>query len=240
MSQFFITAEQFSNILKFVEIRKNKAAPNNFDFWAIDFNDELSAFSGKLLLHQTEFVNDCIRFLLSHYSESVHPTQKVVVVGHSMGGMVARALFFAENYVPHSVEVILTLSTPHWPVLLGDAHMESFYAHVNDKWRVHGGKLVSEKLENVSVVSLAGSFRDTLIDASLTDLSHLPFSHALSLTTSEIPSVWLQTDHQCILWCNQLMKVLSTLLLSIISPKTRQATLPLSQRVSSFRSILFE
>ena len=37
------------------------------DVFAIDFQEELSAFSTQLLAKQTEFTNDCIRHILHLY-----------------------------------------------------------------------------------------------------------------------------------------------------------------------------
>jgi hypothetical protein len=40
---------------------------NEFDFFSADFREELSALSGDLLFQQTEYINDCIKFILSLY-----------------------------------------------------------------------------------------------------------------------------------------------------------------------------
>lgn len=80
-------------------------ALNTFDFWTLHFNEELSAFSGDLLEDQAEYLNDCIRYVLSLYAENhalyrsgvsasefppmgVQPSN-VILVGHSMGGVVS-------------------------------------------------------------------------------------------------------------------------------------------------------
>jgi len=36
-------------------------------FFSIDFGEELSVLSGRTLYDQTEYVNDCIRYILSLY-----------------------------------------------------------------------------------------------------------------------------------------------------------------------------
>lgn len=41
------------------------------------------------------------------------PPTSVVLVGHSMGGFVARALFVHPAFQPGTVDTIITLNTPH-------------------------------------------------------------------------------------------------------------------------------
>ena len=41
------------------------------------------------------------------------PPRSVVLVGHSMGGVVARALFTLPRFSPALVSLILTLASPH-------------------------------------------------------------------------------------------------------------------------------
>jgi pimeloyl-ACP methyl ester carboxylesterase len=42
-----------------------------------------------------------------------HQPSSVVIVGHSMGGFVARALFLHPSFRPGTVDTVLTLNTPH-------------------------------------------------------------------------------------------------------------------------------
>jgi hypothetical protein len=47
------------------------------------------------------------------------------------------------------------------------------------------------------VLSIAGSFRDSLVRSDLASLETLvPVSHGLSLLTTSIPGVRLEADHQ--------------------------------------------
>jgi hypothetical protein len=41
---------------------------NEFDFFTADFDEELTALNGDLLFNQIDFVNDCIKHILSLYS----------------------------------------------------------------------------------------------------------------------------------------------------------------------------
>lgn len=52
------------------------------------------------------------------------PPSTVVLVGHSMGGVVARALFTLPRFSPNLVSLIITQASPHLaPVLALDTHL---------------------------------------------------------------------------------------------------------------------
>lgn len=52
-------------------------------------------------------------------------------------------------------------------------------------------------MADVTVLSIAGSFRDTLVRSDLASLETLvPISHGLSLLTTSVPGVRLEADHQ--------------------------------------------
>jgi hypothetical protein len=52
-------------------------------------------------------------------------------------------------------------------------------------------------MADVTVLSIAGSFRDSLVRSDLASLETLvPISHGLSLLTTSVPGVRLEADHQ--------------------------------------------
>jgi hypothetical protein len=63
----------------------------DIDWFTLDFNEELSAFHGGLLDRQTRFAAAALRHVVSLYPRGSH----VFVVGHSMGGVVARGALLA-------------------------------------------------------------------------------------------------------------------------------------------------
>ena len=44
---------------------------------------------------------------------AVPPGGGVLVVGHSFGGLVARAAFLLRNHLPGSIPLLISLGTPH-------------------------------------------------------------------------------------------------------------------------------
>ena len=87
-------------------------------------------------------------------------------------------------------------------------------------------------MKNVSVVSVAGGHRDVLVRSELSAVeSFLPQSQGFTVFATSVPTVGVSGDHQCILWCNQFVKVVAKTLLELIDPKTRQATFDVSRQL---------
>lgn len=117
-----------------------------FDFFTVDSREELSALNGEILLEQTKFVNDCIRAILELYSHLPTSATKtlparprdVLLIGHSMGGIIASAVFTQENFVDRSVNTIITLNAPHngHPFYYRKS-IADCYHQVHQYWRDH-------------------------------------------------------------------------------------------------------
>ena len=86
----------------------------------MDFDEELSAVSGSVLMPQHHFVVRAIDRILSLYKGGASKPKSVVLVGHSIGGVVAKSVFLAPTPVQGKVKTIITMATPHDPVLLLD------------------------------------------------------------------------------------------------------------------------
>ncbi len=75
---------------------KSKYSRVRFHYFTIDFNEELSALYGPILITQTEYTKHCIKHILGLFN-GVKPDEKrpksVLIVGNSMGGLIARGLF---------------------------------------------------------------------------------------------------------------------------------------------------
>lgn len=60
------------------------------------------------------------------------------------------------------------------------------------------------------IVSIAGGNADSLVNSDFTDISGIiPIENGISVYTTGIEDVWASTDHKAILWCNQIVKVIS-------------------------------
>ncbi|KAJ2744293.1 GPI inositol deacylase [Coemansia sp. BCRC 34301] len=221
-----------------------------YDYFTVGLNEELTALHGYSILEQADFVNDAIRYILSLYPEtrakhrlSMRDTKyalptSVVVVGHSMGGVVARTAFTLPNHIVGSVQAIFTLSTPHNnPTASLEYYVDRVYSSVNNFWR-HG--FHNGTLDDVSLVSIAGGNLDSMINSDYTFIGDLaPPKNSLSMLSSGVDDVWLSLDHQSILWCAQMAKKFSGMLIQIMDARRPSQLLPLEERMSIMRRQLY-
>ena len=67
-------------------MRKSMSNRNEFDYFTIDFNEQLSAFVGSILPKQIAFLNHSIEKVLSlyRYHDSNQNRKPLILIGHSM------------------------------------------------------------------------------------------------------------------------------------------------------------
>ncbi|WFC95224.1 GPI inositol deacylase [Malassezia brasiliensis] len=184
-----------------------KDARGPIDWYTLDFNEDFSAFHGQTLHDQAFFVNEAIHYLRSLYpgqdDQMLRGEEKnvtVALVGHSMGGIVARLTQHLPNYVPRSVDTIVTLSTPHaYPPVPFDRSVERVYNIVNSKWTLPE--------EEPLLLSIAGGVLDTQLSSDASSLSladiQAPVARLSTFTTS-LAMLWSSVDHLAVVWCDQL------------------------------------
>ncbi|XP_067891789.1 GPI inositol-deacylase-like isoform X11 [Heterodontus francisci] len=214
-----------------VALRKAENIHNkfHFNFFSIDFNEELVALYGGSLEKQTTFVHACIKVILKLYKDKKAAPSSVAIVGHSMGGIVARALFTLPNFKPTLISLIITQATPHVaPVLLLDSYLIDFYTTVNNYW------ILKEKdLRNITILSMGGGFRDYQVRSGLTIVPSLGlYNNTLNVVTSAVPRAWLSTDHLCIVWCKELVLATVRAFFDLVDRHTNQLTTDLERRMS--------
>lgn len=81
--------------------------------------------------------------------------------------MIARSLFANTNFDPTHVQLIITLATPHRPVILLDQNLKEFYRQVDSFWRDEKKKRWN-RLQNLTLISIGGGSRDKLVRPGLT------------------------------------------------------------------------
>ena len=182
-----------------------------FDFFTIDFDEERAGLFGQLLQDQVLFAAQAISRIQELYSNN----KSCILIGHSIGGVVARALLLDPGFTPACISMILTLSAPvKEPVVRFDDSMSDFYSDSNKKWMEERGKSES-KISHIIHVSIAGGFSDVLVRSQLTHLPEQDNSIDISMMTTSIPDVWITMDHLCITWCKQFMIKLSRMIYDV-------------------------
>ncbi|KAK6928470.1 GPI inositol-deacylase PGAP1-like, partial [Dillenia turbinata] len=238
--------------------------PNQYDskldWFAVDLEGEHSAMDGRILEEHTEYVVYAIHRILDQYKESRDARTRegaavsgnllssVILVGHSMGGFVARAAIVHPHLRKSAVETILTLSSPHQspPVALQPSYGH-YVSHVNHLWKkgyevqasLSGHFLSEPALSHVIVVSISGGVNDYQVRTMLESLDGIvPPTHGFMISSTGMKNVWLSMEHQVILWCNQLVVQVSHTLLSLIDSKSGQPFTSPRKRLAIFAKML--
>ncbi|XP_063174114.1 GPI inositol-deacylase [Candoia aspera] len=191
----------------------------HFDVFSVNFNEELVALYGGSLQKQTRFVYECIKIILKLYKGHVFAPRSVAVVGHSMGGLVARALVTLKHFKPELLNFLVTQATPHVaPVLPLDQYITDFYKAVNCNWIQK-----AQEIRNLTTLSVAGGFRDYQVRSGLAFLPRSSSQNcALSVVTTAVPRVWVSTDHLSIVWCKELVLATVRTFFDLIDENTKQ------------------
>lgn len=182
---------------------------------AVDFREELSAFHSPTLNNQARYLAKSIKFVLHSYDHlpvDERPT-KVTLVGHSMGGIVAKLALTLDNICEEEpVDAIITLSTPHAePPFQLDWGMASVYRQIRTFWIDKQTSLGYLPL----LISLCGGVPDTQVPSEHCGFANgeVNNENGLAVFTTGIEGVWTGVEHQAIVWCHQVRWVIANLLL---------------------------
>ncbi|CAK5032065.1 unnamed protein product [Meloidogyne enterolobii] len=161
----------------------------HFDVFAVDFNEELTAYNFDSIISQANFLVKAVNSIQVLYKQK--PVQKILIVGHSMGGIVIQYAMMLEDFVAERVAFIIGFAVPYSePPFYFDKRFFSFYHQLNN----------NKSLNLPKIISINGGIKDEFIDE---DWTNAPFL-ALHSSTNSLDRVGLDMDHKCILWCNQL------------------------------------
>ncbi|WVQ89980.1 GPI inositol-deacylase [Cryptococcus gattii] len=197
------------------------------DFFTADLKEEFSAFHARTLREQAVFIQHCIRRILQEYThlpEGKRPTQ-ITLLAHSMGGVIARLAMDPATSI--SVDIIVTLSTPHiLPPLALERDMDSIYS------------LITWRRQHISthppLISICGGISDTQV---VSDSCALPSwqgrtgnNSDFAVFTTGIPGVWTAVEHQAIVWCHQIRWRIARMLLDMSINTNTSAKLVIARK----------
>jgi len=180
----------------------------------VDYNEDLSAFHGPTLDVETAYASSAISYILSLYP----PGTSVIVMGHSMGGVVATSLLPSPN-----ISAVITMSTPHkFPPARFDRRIATIY---------HNNK-AALATANTPVLSLCGGATDLMILSESCILPKPVYMDVYRRTvfSSALEGCWTGVGHQVVVWCHQVRWRVARAALELgaaASPEERGAILDL-------------
>jgi len=145
---------------------------------------------------------------------------KVTLLGHSMGGVVAR---LAITDLPNLIDIIMTMSTPHaLPPVTLSKDMDTIY------------DALAAQVYNASsplLFSICGGTADTQIasDACVIPPSSITNDDGLTIFTTGMPGAWTGVEHQTMVWCHQVRWRVARTLLGMTSTGNRQDKLAVAE-----------
>ena len=132
--------------------------------------------------------------------------------GHSIGGLVAKSLFLDPKFDSSSVNIIITLATPHSaPVVSADQSLSQFYNQIDTHWNKS-----RHTLDHLTLISIGGGINDIQVRPGLTYSDH----GEINIQTTYGSGIWVSADHLCIVWCKQLTLTLNRALFDLIEVNT--------------------
>uniref|UniRef100_A0A1B6CQG4 GPI inositol-deacylase n=1 Tax=Clastoptera arizonana TaxID=38151 RepID=A0A1B6CQG4_9HEMI len=194
-----------------VSLRKSLGSrtPYHFDFFTIDLNEEYSGLFGGVLKDQTRFILHAIQHIFSLYKKN--EPDSIVLFGHSMGGVLAKGLFLEPDFMKNRVRLLITLATPHSPVVLLDKMSAYYYQSIRMNWP-------SEDMDSLTMISVGGGSRDLPVSSALTVAKEAD----INILSTGVSGAWVNTDHLAILWCKQLVIVLIRAIFDSVDLKSLQ------------------
>lgn len=240
-------SRHYHDVVRHDEDRLKTGGTRSLDFFMIDFNEDMAAFHGQTLLDQAEYVNEAVAYILSLYHEprrsrrgpDLPDPSSVILIGHSMGGIVARTTLTMANYQANSVNTIVTMSAPHAkPPVSFESDVVQTYKQINDYWREAYSQTWANNnpLWHVTLISIAGGSRDTVVPSDYASISSLvPDTHGFTVFTSTIPDVWIGMDHLSITWCDQFRKAITKSLFEVVDVRRASQTKPRAERMRIFK-----
>ncbi|CAG9093674.1 unnamed protein product [Plutella xylostella] len=207
-----------------VALRKAMSSPHefHFDYFMVSFNEDLSGLYGGVLPSQTDYAAACIRKILSLYKTNAYtktvPTS-VILIGHSMGGLVAKRLLAYPDTIDVA-NIAITLAAPlEAPVINTDLAMDDYYKSIDLEWGLHVNGNPEVKNKKV-LLTFGNGPRDLLVPSGLIASN----DSDLNAVATAIPGVWVSPDHVSIVWCKQLVITITRFLFSIVDLATNQLT----------------
>lgn len=195
----------------------------------VDHNSECAGFHGGSLLRQANFLLESIGMILRLYEHYQIPAKDIIVVGHSMGGVVARQAMSLPTYQPKTIKTLITLSSPHFaPVITVDPNLVKAYRMMNQFWM----KENNPKLKDSVFINFPPTPRDRQV-SSLKGFTGNIKSHLLSI---DLGTFAICPDHNSSLYCQELLDFIVEMILKFGDDATPLEKIEIAKQLTEERS----
>ncbi|KAG8771479.1 GPI inositol deacylase [Ceratobasidium sp. 428] len=178
------------------------------DLYAVEFNEDLSALHGPTLQTQTAYVKSALEYIVSRYPQK-HNLQ-VILLGHSMGGIVALNVLESQEHNA-IVSAVITMSSPHSlpPARLDRDIERAFGTSLNVLWKFPS--LNHSSGHTPPILALCGGATDNMLPMESCVLPPSPSQYSSSakglyrrtVFTSGLDGTWTGVGHREMVWCHQ-------------------------------------
>lgn len=201
-------------------------------YLVVEFNEDLSALHGPTLQTQTAYVQSALEYIASRYPGK--PSIQVILLGHSMGGIVALNVL-ESSYHNTLVGAIITMSSPHsLPPARLDRELErAFRTSLDVLWNT--SKLDDSTYHAPAVLAICGGATDNMIPMESCALPSPPAEvpsrtenlYRKTVFTSGLDGTWSGVGHREMVWCHQVRwrVARAALELAVAEPNRRGAIL---------------
>uniref|UniRef100_A0A0N4ZYD9 GPI inositol-deacylase n=1 Tax=Parastrongyloides trichosuri TaxID=131310 RepID=A0A0N4ZYD9_PARTI len=162
--------------------------PYHFNVFAAHLNEEPSTFDVKTLKRHAKYLEDSIKYVDSLYKKRNH---KFVVIGHSISGIAFKIALSQSKWLRDNVKFVISLGTAY------KEHQFKITGDFINLWRE------MNTMVEVPIISFHGGLMDENAEESLTGNDD-----GFSYNTQSMDRVWTMADHNCLVWCNQLQRLL--------------------------------
>ncbi|KAI0275434.1 PGAP1-like protein-domain-containing protein [Gloeopeniophorella convolvens] len=182
------------------------------DFFAVEYNEDLSAFHGPTLDAETAYASSAISYILSLYPSGT----SIIVMAHSMGGIVATSLLPSPD-----ISAVITMSTPH---TLPPARFDRRIAAIYNENRA------ALSNDSTPILSLCGGATDLMVPSESCILPEPEDNefYRRTIFSSALEGCWTGVGHQVMVWCHQVRWRVARAALELgatLSPEARGTTL---------------
>jgi pimeloyl-ACP methyl ester carboxylesterase len=152
-----------------------------YEVYCVDFAEQGAAVHGIFIRKQSQYVAQVVEKLSKDCGVAT-----ITLVGHSVGGLVAKSVPVYHPSVGSKIRNIVTLATPH--VGLPFAFDQS----------IHNVYLELESITNgILITSISGGLKDEMIPAALCEVPS---------GVSRVAGAAFGMDHKAIVWCSQVLE----------------------------------